>query len=116
MLTYRGGVVPLVHLGAMFKLESRPGAARHVLIVGSDGHLTGLVVDRILGLREIVVHPVSDPIVTVPGIAGATELADGRVSLILDAGALVRGSRDRTLRPAGDFVVTARRAIPQLGA
>ena len=116
VLSYRGGVVPLVHLGALFKFPSRSGAARHVLIVGSDGHLTGLVVDRLLGLREIVVHPVADPIVAVPGIAGATELADGRVSLILDAGALVRGSRDRTVRTGGDFAVTARRAVPQLGA
>jgi two-component system chemotaxis sensor kinase CheA len=116
VLSYRGGVVPLVHLGALFRLSSRPGAARHVLIVGSDGHLTGLVVDRVLGLREIVVHPVPDPIVAVPGIAGATELADGRVSLILDAGALVRGSRESTVRAAGDAVVVASRALPLLGA
>jgi len=115
VLTYRGGVVPLVYLGELFKLPPRTGAARHVLIVGSDGHLTGLVVDRVLGLREIVVHPVPDPIVAVPGIAGATELADGRVSLILDAGALVRGSRDRTLRSSRDAIV-AGRLVPQLGA
>lgn len=94
VLTYRGGVVPLVNLGAMFKLAARPNAPRHVLIVGTETHLAGLVVDRLAGLREIVVHPLSDPLVAVPGVAGATELADGRVSLILDAAALVRRSRD----------------------
>lgn len=55
----------------------------------------GLVVDRVVGLREIVVHPVADPLVALPGIAGATELADGRVSLILDTAALVRMGQER---------------------
>ena len=59
VLSYRGRVLPLVDLSVLFKFPSRPGAPRHVLIVGSDHHLAGLVVDRILGLREIVVHPVS---------------------------------------------------------
>jgi two-component system chemotaxis sensor kinase CheA len=95
VLSYRGRVVPLVNLGTLFKLPSRVGAPHHVLIVGSDMHLAGLVVDRILGLREIVVHPLSDPLIAVPGVAGATELADGRVSLILDTAALVRNSRDQ---------------------
>jgi two-component system chemotaxis sensor kinase CheA len=100
VFTYRGRVVPLVNLGALFHFPSRPGVSRHVLIVGSDLHLAGLVVDRILGFREIVVHPAADPLIAVPGVAGATELADGRVSLILDAAALVRGTRDRGTRAA----------------
>ena len=99
VLSYRGRVLPLVDLSVLFKFPSRPGAPRHVLIVGSDHHLAGLVVDRILGLREIVVHPVTDPLIAVPGVSGATELSDGRVGLILDAAALVRGTRDRHSRP-----------------
>jgi two-component system chemotaxis sensor kinase CheA len=98
VLSYRGKVIPLVNLGAMFNLAPRPGASRHVLIVGNNAQLAGLVVDRLLGLREIVVHPVTDPMIAVTGIAGATELADGRVSLILDAAALLRAARDRRVR------------------
>ena len=94
VLSYRERVVPLVNLAALFRLTSKSDARRHVLIVGSDTHLAGLVVDRIIGLREIVVHPLTDPLTAVPGVAGATELADGRVSLILDAAALVRRSRE----------------------
>jgi two-component system chemotaxis sensor kinase CheA len=37
-----------------------------------------------------VVQPVTDPLVALPGIAGATQLGDGRVSLILDPAALLR--------------------------
>ena len=36
VLSYRGRVIPLVDLGVLFKLPPRPGAARHVLIVGND--------------------------------------------------------------------------------
>ena len=114
VLSYRDRIVPLVDLSTMFKFPSRPGARRHVLIVGSDHQLTGLLVDRVLGLREIVVHPVTDPLIAVPGVAGATELSDGRVSLILDAGALVRGTRDRRHR-GGVRSLTPSSPVPALG-
>ena len=108
VLSYRERVVPLVNLAALFCLTSKPDARRHVLIVGSDTHLAGLVVDRIIGLREIVVHPLTDPLTAVPGVAGATELADGRVSLILDAAALVRRSRESAARGRHTVKVAAR--------
>jgi two-component system chemotaxis sensor kinase CheA len=104
VLSYRGRVVPLVDLSEVFHLPSPAGARRHVLIVGSDLNPSGLLVDRVLGLREIVVHPIADPLIAVPGVSGATELADGRVSLILDAAALVRGSRDRATRIDARFL------------
>jgi two-component system chemotaxis sensor kinase CheA len=67
-----------------------------VLVVGSEAQPTGLAVDRLAGLREIVVRPLTDPLVSVPGIAAATELGDGRVCLILDAAELVQlGHRQR---------------------
>lgn len=93
VLSHRGRVLPLVNLSSLFKVPSSNDKRRHVLIVGSDMHPAGLLVDGILGLREIVVHPVTDPMIAMPGIGGATELADGRVSLILDATALVREAR-----------------------
>jgi two-component system chemotaxis sensor kinase CheA len=120
VLSHRGRVLPLVDLGKVFHLASAPDARRHVLIVGNDLHPAGLVVDRVLGFREIVVHPISDPLIAVPGISGATELADGRVSLILDAAALVRGSREtgsradtRLLRSNEQAVAHSPRAIPE---
>jgi two-component system chemotaxis sensor kinase CheA len=119
VMTHRTSVIPLIDLGRVFHLPSPPDARRHVLIVGNDANAAGLVVDRVLGLREIVVHPVTDPLIAVPGVSGATELADGRVSLILDAAALVRGSRERgsrgdsrTLR-AGEHVVQPSRALAE---
>jgi two-component system chemotaxis sensor kinase CheA len=112
VLSYRGRVVPLVDLSEVFHLPSPPGARRHVLIVGNDFNLAGLIVDRVLGLREIVVHPIADPLIAVPGVSGATELADGRVSLILDAAALVRGSRERASRADARFLRSTEHSSP----
>ena len=98
VIPYREGVLPLVRLRRVFNISSGDDAGRYVLIVGSEPSLTGLVVDRVVGLREIVVHPVTDPLIALPGIAGATELSNGRVSLIIDAAAIVRRGREEGIR------------------
>jgi two-component system chemotaxis sensor kinase CheA len=108
VISYRGRVMPLVRLTRVFHLADRAPAKAHVLVVGTDTQVVGLVVDRVLGLREIVVHALTDPLVAVPGISGATELPDGRVSLILDASALARAHRRR-----GDTRAALPNAAPQ---
>ena len=97
VISWRGGVLPLVRLTRVFNMTPAADARPHVLVVGTDRQATGLVVDRLIGLREIVVHPVTDPLLAIPGIAAATELADGRVSLVLDVAALVRRARQDAL-------------------
>jgi len=37
-----------------------------------------------LGQQEIVVRPLMDPLVTVEGVTGSTDLGDGRPTLMLD--------------------------------
>jgi chemosensory pili system protein ChpA (sensor histidine kinase/response regulator) len=48
-------------------------------------------VENLLGSREIVVKSVGPQISTVPGVSGATILGDGRVVMILEVAALLRG-------------------------
>ena len=48
-------------------------------------------VENLLGSREIVVKSVGPQISTVRGVSGATILGDGRVVMILDVAALLRG-------------------------
>ena len=98
VVAYRGGVLPLVNLSRLFGLSVPTRATVYVLVVGSEAAPMGLVVDRLGGLREIVVHPVNDPLVAMPGVAGATELGDGRVSLILDTAALLRVAHEQRER------------------
>jgi two-component system chemotaxis sensor kinase CheA len=94
LLRHHGGVVPLVWLADVFG-AARPGGAFPALVVGEGGHAFALAADRVLGLREVVVRRLADPLVQVPGVAGATELGDGRPVLILDAAGLARHARRR---------------------
>lgn len=101
IISYRSRVLPLISLRTLFGFPRVEVSSLYVLVVGNDAQLAGLVVDRICGLREIVVKPIADPLLAVPGVSGATELGDGRISLILDASALVRVANRRppTRRP-----------------
>jgi two-component system chemotaxis sensor kinase CheA len=49
----------------------------------------GLVVDHLIGQQDIVIKPLGRSLAAVRGFAGATELGDQRVGLVLDAAAIV---------------------------
>lgn len=88
IISYRGGVLPLLRLARVFDMQFQRKDRFHVLVIGEEANAVGLAVDRILGQREIVVRAIADPLAQAKGIAGATELGDQRVVLILDIGAL----------------------------
>jgi two-component system, chemotaxis family, sensor kinase CheA len=90
IIHYRGGVLPIVRLSQLFRTGEKYERAFHAFVVGQGLNAAGIAVDRILGQREIVVRAINDPLIQVAGIAGATELGDGRVVLILDAAAIVK--------------------------
>jgi len=95
LLPYRGHTLPIVRLSRLFSIEGCRRSRWHAVVVGSGLAAVGLVVDRIAGQREIVVKAVTDPLVRVDGVSGATELGDGRLVLILDVAALSRTLRAR---------------------
>ena len=106
LIPYRGGALPIVRLARLFGIANSAAGRFHVFVVGRGNAAVGLVVDRILGQREIVVRAITDPLVRVDGISGATDLGDGRVVLILDPAALsafARARRARTIGGAGDW-------------
>jgi len=88
IISYRGKVLPLIRLARVFEMNHQRGDNFHVLVIGEETNAVGLAVDRILGQREIVVRAIKDPLAQSKGIAGATELGDQRVVLILDITAL----------------------------
>lgn len=99
---HRGRVLPLIRLAHLFSL-SQPRVVKEslnsqdsllkVIIAGSPLNSVGIVIDEILGLREIVVRPLTDPLIQVTGISGATELGDRRVVLVLDIADLLQIGR-----------------------
>jgi len=95
MVPFRGSALPLVRLSEVFRLEPSKQDRIHILVIAGGGNSpAGLAVDRITGQREIVVRSITDPLLRVPGVVGATELGDGRPVLILDPQSLVWKSRD----------------------
>ena len=77
-----------VGLPALDKVDDRSHLpvllARHVQGLGGEERLVALVVDELLGSREIVSKPVGPQVAAIEGIAGATIMPDGKVVLILD--------------------------------
>jgi len=47
------------------------------------------VVDDILGRQDIVIKPLTGPLRSAQGFAGATELGDQRVALVIDVPSLL---------------------------
>lgn len=108
IIPYREGALPLVRLSRVFGIESAAGDHFHVFVIGNGAGSVGLAVDRIIGLREVVVRTIADPLVRVDGISGATDLGDGRVVLILDPAMLARLTKERAARALGDTVAWGR--------
>jgi two-component system, chemotaxis family, sensor kinase CheA len=95
VMPYRSGVLPLVRLASVFGLTSEARREFPVLVIGTGVSAVGIVADRVLGQREIVIRSVNDPLLKVAAIAGATELGDGRAVLILDSNGLIQSARRR---------------------
>jgi two-component system chemotaxis sensor kinase CheA len=84
----RGQAVPLLKLSRVFRMPSAEAAAPKAIVVRRAGAPVAFGVDRMLGQQEIVIRPVDDLLVRVPGVSGATDLGDGKPTLVLDLVAL----------------------------
>lgn len=86
----RGEALPVVQLAGLLRAEE-PGASLKALVVRRGGESMAFAVQRMIGQQEVVIRPLEDPLVRVPGITGATDLGDGKPTLVLDLATL--GSR-----------------------
>jgi len=62
-----------------------------VILVRAGDYSAALLTDEMIASREIVVKTIGPQLASIRGISGATILGDGRIVLILDIAALVRG-------------------------
>jgi two-component system chemotaxis sensor kinase CheA len=95
VIPYRQGVLPIARMADLFRLPSGARAKMCLLVIASERGSVGLVTEKVLGQKEVVVSALRDPLIQVPGISGATELGDGKPVLILDGVSLTAG----TVRP-----------------
>jgi two-component system, chemotaxis family, sensor kinase CheA len=87
MLKLRGDLVPLVQLCDLLDIGSTPAASEERVVIITDageGSHFGIVVDELCGHQQVVVKSIEESYGSVPGIAGATILGNGRVAFILD--------------------------------
>lgn len=86
----REDVISLIRLNQLFGIKSDETRKYHfVVIVGSGDKKMGLMVDSLIGEEDVVIKPLRDKYTNSPGIAGATILGDGTVSLIIDVSQLL---------------------------
>lgn len=93
MVQLRGNTLPLISLQERFELPTpeTPSEEVFIVVVGLGDKTLGLIVDGLRGQQEVVIKSLGEMLNNLPGIAGATILGDGKVTLILDVGSLLQG-------------------------
>jgi two-component system, chemotaxis family, sensor kinase CheA len=93
VLTLRGATLPICRLADLFQLggEEPAGGRKKFVVVSALGQRrVGFVVDDLHGQQDIVIKSLGPSLTSrVRGFAGATDLGDQRVALVLDAPGLL---------------------------
>jgi two-component system chemotaxis sensor kinase CheA len=111
VLSLRGQSLPICHLSSLFQVDAFDDASDtsrkfYVVTVAVGIRRLGVLVDRLEGQQDIVIKPLGRSLKSVRGFAGAAELGDQRVALVLDVAAIVEevlaGDQNRYMTMAGD--------------
>ncbi len=87
MLVLKDGVLPLIDLGEALGYEPAPDAGFVVIARGAERRLA-LVVEALVGQRELVTRPLPAEAGSQSCLSGGAVLSDGTISLIVDCDAL----------------------------
>jgi two-component system chemotaxis sensor kinase CheA len=86
----RNDVISMLRLDRLFGIKTAEQKEYNfVVIVGTSEKKVGLMVDSLIGEEDVVIKPLRDQFTNSPGIAGASILGDGSVSLIIDVSQLL---------------------------
>ncbi len=89
VVMYNGNVFSLVRISKKLNLENVNYGKKYIILVKVGEREVGLVVDSLLGQKEIVIKPFGNTLKSVKEYIGATILGDGLVTLILDVATLI---------------------------
>ncbi|HVZ36971.1 MAG TPA: chemotaxis protein CheW, partial [Polyangiaceae bacterium] len=84
LFEHRGASVPLFRLSRLLGLNTAPSERTNAIFIRNEAELLAFEVDKMLGQQEVVVRPLTDPLVRVEGVTGSTDLGDGVPTLVLD--------------------------------
>jgi two-component system chemotaxis sensor kinase CheA len=88
IISRRGMALPMLQLAQVFGLKAGTNGGSKAIVVRRAGAPVAFAVDRMLGQQEVVIRPINDALARAPGVSGATDLGDGRPTLVLDLVAL----------------------------
>jgi len=96
VLRLRDEVLSLVKLSDIFGVKQvfENADQTYVVVIGVAESKLGIIVDNLVGQEEVVIKSMGDYLQNIPGIAGATIRGDGRVTLIIDVGAMMNMAKD----------------------
>ena len=90
VLNVRNEVISIIRLDRLFGLKNKQESDYNfIVIVGTTDKKIGVMVDALIGEEDVVIKPLRDQFTNSPGIAGASILGDGSVSLIIDVSQLL---------------------------
>jgi two-component system chemotaxis sensor kinase CheA len=92
VIRLRNTVLPLARIADVLGATTKAAEDewRYIVVVGLAEQRLGVVVESLLGQKEVVIKSLGDYLGKVPGIAGSTILGDGRVIMIVDVGEFMR--------------------------
>ena len=109
MVRVRDHVIPVAFFEKIFDttipdLQTAVGDSEDLtlVILSLEKDRIGLVVDELIGQEDVVIKSLSANFQNVQGVAGASIMGDGSVSLILDVAALMSMFADHCLSRAND--------------
>jgi two-component system chemotaxis sensor kinase CheA len=104
VITLRDFTLPLLRLTDAFGIDDDREASADlksfVVVVRSGERYAGIVVDALVRQQEVVIKSVGERLKSIPGLAGATEIGEGEIILVIDVGTLIDtfGGRARDRR------------------
>jgi two-component system chemotaxis sensor kinase CheA len=106
VFTLRDFTLPLLRLADAFGLDDDhdhgPDTKWFIVVTRAGEKTVGLLVNALVRQQEVVIKSIGERLKTIPGIAGATEIGESEIVLVVDVGSLIDhfGGRARDVRAA----------------
>ena len=106
VFTLRDFTLPLLRLADAFGLgddrDHGPDTKWFIVVTRAGEKTVGLLVNALVRQQEVVIKSIGERLKTIPGIAGATEIGESEIVLVVDVGSLIDqfGGKARDVRAA----------------
>ncbi|HEU5161745.1 MAG TPA: chemotaxis protein CheA, partial [Thermoanaerobaculia bacterium] len=85
----RENAIPLLRLSDAFGIGAAEREKLFIVVTRAGERQIGLVVDALVRQQEIVIKSIGERLKAIPGIAGATEVGENEIILVIDVGSLI---------------------------